>query len=137
MELEFPIEFTVAGTPVSLQAKRSESREEWKARVKDASLAAITSPHFASEERISMTLYYFPSEQMQGDIDNIVKPILDALSHHIYIDDHQVERVVVQKFEPGRVFPFSNITAKFSEALGGSRPILYIRISNEPFEELE
>ncbi len=41
---------------------------------------------------------------MQGDVDNIVKPILDALSKHIYNDDGQVERIWVQKFEPGRIF---------------------------------
>ncbi len=38
-----------------------------------------------------------------GDIDNIVKPILDALCHHIYMDDRQVQRLVVQKFEPDAV----------------------------------
>ena len=37
---------------------------------------------------------------MQGDVNNIVKPIVDALSRHLYLDDHQVQRVVVQKFEP-------------------------------------
>jgi hypothetical protein len=83
-----------------------------------------------------VTLYYLPDEPMQGDVDNIVKPILDALSSHIYIDDHQVERVVVQKFEPGNVFTFSRPTVKFAEALGGERPVLYVRVSNNPHEEL-
>jgi crossover junction endodeoxyribonuclease RusA len=73
---------------------------------------------------------------MQGDVDNIVKPILDALSRHIYVDDGQVERIVVQKFEPGGVFVFRQPTNIFTEALGGQRPILYVRVSNDPFEEL-
>ena len=73
---------------------------------------------------------------MPGDIDNIVKPILDALSHHIYIDDRQVERIVAQKFEPPNVFTFSRPTSKFAEALGGERPVLYVKVSNDPFEEL-
>ena len=105
MEITFPVEFLVLGTPVSLQAKRAESREEWKGRVKAASSAALPKPHFASDNRIAVTLYYFPSEPVQGDIDNIVKLVLDALCKHVYIDDHQVERVVVQKFEPGNLFP--------------------------------
>jgi len=37
VEVEFPLEFLVAGTPVSLQAKRRESVDQWKARVIDAS----------------------------------------------------------------------------------------------------
>lgn len=136
MELEFPIEFFVHGTPVSLQAKRAEAREEWKQRIKSASSTALPAPHFASDERMAVTLYYLPNEPMQGDIDNIVKPILDALSRHIYIDDGQVERVVVQKFEPGNAFTFTQPSAKFAEALDGRRPVLYVRISNDPYEEL-
>ncbi len=136
MLIEFPIEFIVEGTPVSLQAKRPEFREEWKGRVKNASTSVIPSPHFASDERIAVTLYYFPDEPMQGDLDNIVKPILDALSNHIYIDDRQVERIVVQKFEEGNSFTFNQSTIKLAEALSGKRPVLYVKISNNPFEEL-
>lgn len=136
MQIEFPIEFIVHGTPVSAQARRPESRREWKEHVKNASSAAIPSPHFVSEERISVTLYYFPDERMQGDIDNILKPILDALCQHIYLDDHQVERVVIQKFEPGNVFTFTRPSAKFVEAVEGERPILYVRVSNDPIGEL-
>ena len=90
MELSFPIEFLVHGTPVSLQAKRAASREEWKGRVKAASSTVIPDHHYASEERVAVTLFYLPSEAMQGDIDNIVKPILDSLCKHIYMDDAQV-----------------------------------------------
>jgi crossover junction endodeoxyribonuclease RusA len=48
MEISFPIEFLVHGTPVSLQAKRSASKTEWKDRVKKASMSVIPQPHFAS-----------------------------------------------------------------------------------------
>ncbi|MEA2951057.1 MAG: crossover junction endodeoxyribonuclease RusA [Alphaproteobacteria bacterium] len=73
---------------------------------------------------------------MQGDVDNIVKLILDAMKRYIFIDDHQVERVVVQKFEPGNVFNFSNPSEVLIEALNSEKPLLYIRVSNDPFEEL-
>lgn len=136
MQIEFPIEFIVHGTPISSQARRPESRKEWKEHVKNASSTALPNPHFVSDERISVTLYYFPDEPMQGDIDNIVKPILDALCRHIYFDDHQVERIVIQKFEPGNVFTFSQPSAKFVEAAEGKRPSLYVRLSNDPTAEL-
>lgn len=85
---------------------------------------------------MAVTLYYLPAERMGGDVDNIVKPILDALSKHIYLDDGQVERVVVQKFESGNVFSFKQPTLRLAEALDGEKPLLYIRISDDPFEEL-
>jgi crossover junction endodeoxyribonuclease RusA len=75
--------------------------------------------------------------QMVGDIDNIVKPVLDALGKHIYVDDHQVHRVLVQKFEPRNVFPFESPSSTLKDALNRTGPILYIRLSDDPFEDLK
>jgi len=136
MEIVFPIEFLVRGTPVSLSSQNANAREQWKNRVKSASSSSLPSPHFASGERLAVTIYYFPAEPMQGDVDNIVKLILDGMGHHVFIDDRQIERVVVQKFEPGNIFSFSKPTSCMIEAISGDKPILYIRVSNDPFEEL-
>jgi hypothetical protein len=73
---------------------------------------------------------------MQGDVDNIVKLILDGMDRHVFIDDRQIERVVVQKFEPERIFRFSEPTLPMIQAISGDKPILYVRVSNDPFEEL-
>jgi crossover junction endodeoxyribonuclease RusA len=83
-----------------------------------------------------VTLFYFPAEPRGGDVDNIVKLVLDALGKHIYIDDSQVERVLVQKFEPGNVFPFSSPRRGLEAALSRVKPVLYVRLSNDPFEDL-
>lgn len=136
MELEFPIEFIVLGTAVSLQAKRRVSVEQWKQRIIKDSRKGLPNPHFATDEPIAVTLYYFPDTEMEGDVDNIVKPILDALTRHIYIDDHQVERVTVQKFEPGRVFQFGMPSAILEAALISAKPCLYVRLANDVSEEL-
>ena len=136
VEIAFPIEFLVFGTPVSSQAERSKACEQWKERVKKSSKLALPQPHFVSDDRIAVTLYYFPAEPMQGDVDNIVKLVLDAMSRHIYLDDRQVERVVVQKFEPGNSFDFPEPSATMTAALEAERPVLYVRVSNRPLEEL-
>jgi hypothetical protein len=86
---------------------------------------------------MAVTLYYFPSTPMQGDIDNIVKPILDAMCRHIYLDDHQVERLLVQKFEPGRVPSFASLTTTLLAAVEHPKPLLYIRLSDNPLEDFE
>jgi crossover junction endodeoxyribonuclease RusA len=137
MELSFPIEFLVHGTAVSAQARLPEAKNQWKERVKAASTQVIPQPHFASDAPISVTLYYLPDEPMQGDIDNVVKLILDALSRHIYLDDKQVERLVIQKFEPGVAFTFTNPSPIFASAIAGSRPVLYVRLSDNPFEDFQ
>jgi crossover junction endodeoxyribonuclease RusA len=136
LELEFPIEFVVQGTAVSLQAKRRDSIEEWQSRIRQASRSVLPEQYFASRNLIAVTLYYFPGSLMQGDIDNIVKPILDALSRHVYLDDRQVQRLVVQKFEPDGIFKFSSPSDVLGDALQKEKPALYVRLSDDPFEEL-
>jgi crossover junction endodeoxyribonuclease RusA len=67
---------------------------------------------------------------------NIVKPILDALGQHIYVDDRQVERVWVQKFEPDNIFQFSAPSVTLAGAIEGDKPLLYVRLSDDPAEGL-
>jgi hypothetical protein len=135
LEPDFPFEFIVSGTPISLGSS-AESRESWKREVRSASYTALPEGHWLTPARIAVTLFYFPAEPMEGDIDNIVKPILDSLTRHIYFDDHQVERIVVQKFEPDNYFPFEGPSACLTDAIAGEKPALYIRLSTNPFEEL-
>ncbi|MEL6064910.1 MULTISPECIES: RusA family crossover junction endodeoxyribonuclease [unclassified Methylobacterium] len=136
MDLTFPIEFNVTGTPVSLQAKRARSKEAWKAKVRAASDAVLPEGHFATERPVAVTLYYFTALPRTGDIDNILKPTLDALIRHVYLNDGQVERVVAQKFKPGDILPFADPSPTLAEALQSPRPLVYIRLSDDPFEDL-
>jgi hypothetical protein len=136
VEIAFPFEFVVEGTAVSLQAKRRGTIDQWKARIVEASRIALPEAHFATEVPLAITLFYFPADQMQGDIDNIVQPILNALKRHIYVDDRQVQRLLVQKFEPGNLFEFSSPSPALTDALNKSRPALYILLSDDPFEDL-
>jgi crossover junction endodeoxyribonuclease RusA len=68
---------------------------------------------------------------MGADLDNILKPILDALSHLIYVDDQQIERILAQKFEPGRPHFIENPSGHLADAMERSRPVLYIRVDND------
>ncbi|MCB8879913.1 RusA family crossover junction endodeoxyribonuclease [Acidisoma cellulosilytica] len=136
VEIAFPLEFVVDGTPVSLQTKRSAAKDAWKAKIRRASMSALPEGHFCSAGRISVTLFYFPLEDMQGDIDNIVKPVLDAFSQHIYLDDRQVERILIQRFDPEKTFAFREASPILEQAIKAPKPLLYVRLSDDPSEEL-
>ena len=137
VEIEFPFEFVVEGTAVSAQAERPESIHQWKAQIVAASRPRLPEGHFATQSPLAVTLFYFPAVEMQGDIDNIVKPILDCMGKHIYMDDRQVHRLVVQKFEPGNVFEFSAPSPSLQDALNRPKPVLSIRISDDLVEDLK
>lgn len=69
---------------------------------------------------------------MVGDIDNIVKPILDALCTRVYVDDHQVATVLVRKIEPGQAVATTNPSPTLVSALTGIKPLVHINISDDP-----
>ena len=136
VEIEFPIEFLVHGTPASAQAGTA-SREDWKALVRAASKFALSDFHVASANPMSVTLFYWPEKPKRLDVDNMAKPILDALNGHVYIDDRQVERLVAQRFEPGGDFIFASPSDVLRGALAAETPVLYVRVSDNPFEDLK
>lgn len=117
------------GTAVSHQAKKPASREQWRQRIRDAARQLLPEGHFALEEPVAVTIYFFPQAEMQADIDNCAKPILDALGHFIYVDDKQVDRIVVQKFEPERPLEIRDEPTEFlAMALAAEHPIVYIKV---------
>lgn len=136
VEIEFPFEFLVEGTPVSAQRGHRRSLHQWQLRIVEASRRRLPEGHFASVGPIGVTLYYFPAAAMRGDIDNIVKPILDAMCRHVYLDDRQVERLLVQKFEPGRPLAFGSPSSTLLEALSRPRPVLYVRLTDDPLGDV-
>jgi len=129
VELKFPIEFKIESTPLSLQAS-SLSRERWKQQVKVAASTAAGSSTWATGEPVFVTIFYFPFGPMQGDVDNIVKPILDGMNGPIYMDDRQIQRVIVQKFE-GEGFRIDSPTPTLIDATDADPPVVYIRIDND------
>lgn len=68
---------------------------------------------------------------MDGDVDNIVKLILDGMLQIVYRNDRVVERVLVQKIEPGMIVEFASITDKLEEAVETEHPVVYIRIDDD------
>jgi crossover junction endodeoxyribonuclease RusA len=130
MEPTFPLEFQLEAVPLSLKAS-STSRDAWKEQIRAAISEILDPSGWATESPVAVTIFYFPDGPMTGDIDNIVKPILDALMPRIYVNDSQVERVWVQKFESERSFQIDDPTVKLAAAIDTEPPVVYIRIDNE------
>jgi hypothetical protein len=113
--------------PLSLQAS-TPSREAWKERIRAAAQSELPEGYFAAEGPMKVTIYYFSDTPAGVDIDNIVKPIFDSLSRFIYLDDKQVERLVVQKFEAGRLFTFTLPSPRLAEAIEAEGPRVYLQV---------
>ena len=80
-----PFEFIVIGTPKSVQA-RNTAKAAWKARVRSAASGALPKLHPLATSNLCVTIVYF-YVATDLDLDNILKPILDAMVGVVYIDD--------------------------------------------------
>lgn len=92
-----PFEFTVAGRPYSHQTANRRGLAEWRRRVRAAAAARWGDrPPVASPLRIAV-VYYHGAAAAGIDVDNLLKPVQDALTGLVYDDDGQLTAAVVRK----------------------------------------
>ena len=90
-----PFEFVIDGPPVSQQARRRSRVKEWTQQVQSVAESRWeTEPPFVGEVMVTITYLY---EGASLDVDNISKPILDALKGLVYSDDTQVSDLICRK----------------------------------------
>jgi crossover junction endodeoxyribonuclease RusA len=129
----FPLEFFIEAIPISLQAS-ARSKVLWRAMVRESAHNRVQETvdlSLLDNRRVAVTIFYFPPGEMEGDVDNIVKPILDGMIGVAYPDDRVVERVLVQKFEPETRRSFAGFTPKLQDALRTRAPVVYIRVDDD------
>jgi len=129
----FPLEFFIAATPRALGASAA-SRERWKTTVQKSARQRIegtTEFSWLDQRALSLSIYYFSAAPMEGDVDNIIKPIMDALIGVAYPNDRVVERVTAQKFEPDVDWSFQRPSEILSAALDTDAPVVYVRVDDD------
>ena len=63
-----------------------------------ALVAGANLPPFAPEARLVAIIDVFPPDRRRRDLDNIQKPVLDALEHAgVYEDDSQIDILVTRR----------------------------------------
>jgi crossover junction endodeoxyribonuclease RusA len=86
---------------------------------------------FLDDRPLAATIFYFPPTEMEADVDNIVKLIVDGMDKIVYPSDRVIDRVIVQKFEPGVEVVFHSLTPTLAQALETDPPVIYIRIDDD------
>lgn len=92
----------VTGHPVSIQGN-SKAKNYWKGKVATEAKKACSSLLIDQDLVITITYYY--DGKPKFDVDNICKPICDALNGIVYLDDKQlVERHARLRSLEGRYY---------------------------------
>ncbi len=131
--MPLPFEFVIAGPPVSQQARRSERRQQWQQSVRDTAHRhwGDDAP-FTGAIMVAITYFY---DRISLDIDNIPKPILDALKRLVYADDAVITDLLCRKRNRNDNFQFQNTSAILTNALDWHHEFLHIVVDNAPNQE--
>jgi hypothetical protein len=88
------LEFVVIGTPISSQGA-SGARRLWQRLVREAAAVEVSASELhSSADEMTLRMAYFYVNEPAADLDNIVKPIQDALQGLVYHDDEQIVDLV-------------------------------------------
>lgn len=133
--MPLPFEFVVEGAPVSQQARRKRLIEEWKQEVKHfAELRWGADQPFDGEVMVTISYFY---EYASLDVDNIPKPILDALIGLVYPDDSLVSDLLCRKRRVGAALDIRRPSALLLESHGRSKQFLHVVVVTAPSQEVQ
>ncbi|MBD2627110.1 RusA family crossover junction endodeoxyribonuclease [Trichormus variabilis] len=128
-------EFIVNGPPVSQQARRREKVRAWQATVRQEAEKYWTSEQQPASGLVMLKVTYFYASYAM-DVDNIVKPIQDAIIGLAYLDDDQITDVLVRKRDLSGNFTIENITPILAEGFARGNEFLHIIVTDAPDQEV-
>lgn len=128
-------EFIVDGPPVSQQTRRRERLRAWKIVVRQEAEKYWTQKQKLSTGLIMLKVTYF-YDSVGIDVDNIVKPIQDAIIGLAYIDDDQVTDVLVRKRNLSGNFKVEKMTSTLAEGFSRGNEFLHIVVIDAPDQEV-
>jgi crossover junction endodeoxyribonuclease RusA len=120
-----PFEFMIPQRPVSQQARRRERLREWKDFVAEHARAALDTPRALATEPVAIRLSYLYAEAGL-DVDNILKPIQDALIGVILDDDSVVTDVEIRRRWLGTAFTLNAVSPVLAAGLALGREFVYV-----------
>jgi hypothetical protein len=124
--VSLPWDFVVIGVPKSVQASRSSVRR-WREQVR-AAAQAVWSAHdspLADKVQIHVT-YYHDSAPL--DVDNMLKPIQDALCGLVYDDDRQLTDTHGHLRDLNGQYRVRGMTSAQAQGFTSGEPFVHIRV---------
>lgn len=124
-------EFVVPGIPVSAQAENRSKLAQWKAQV--AAAAAVArggAPLETGPCASTVTMYAIGGWKL--DLDNMAKPILDAMTGVVWVDDRQLVTVVPGRRELDGPFVVMGMSRVLADGFVGGKPFVHVAVLPPP-----
>ena len=129
-----PWDVCVLGVPASLQGSSSR-RHRWKTEVATAARAAWpgADPPLVRPLRVKITYFHNAAPL---DVDNMIKPIQDALIGIVYDDDKRVHDVSGSLRDLSGSFQLDRLTEALATGFLSKGPFVHIHIEEPPNMEV-
>ena len=128
--MTLPFELVMPGPPVSQQARRRELVRQWTAIVRNTAGQDWRYLPVSTRELMVTITYLHRGDPI--DVDNIPKPILDALKGLVYADDVAVTDLICRKRDLRADPGIDNASTMVSEALRYYASIVHVRVNDAP-----
>lgn len=125
--VDLPWDFVVIGVPRSVQARPRKLIERWKSEVRAAAKAKWPSGQAPLSCKLQIHVTYF-HEAAPLDVDNMLKPIQDALIGLVYDDDNQLTDTHGHLRSLTGLFKLQGVTSAHVEGIQSRRPFVHVRI---------
>jgi len=122
-----PFEFTIQGPPVSNQTRNRARLQQWKGDVQAAAKARVPVGVVPVGNAVLFTVtYYYQGDS--PDVDNIIKPIQDALNGVVFVDDAQVVETKARKRPLDGSYQIKGASGVLLQGFAGGVGFLHIRV---------
>ena len=132
--MALPFEFALEGSPVSQQTRRRALLRQWTQNVRNAAERHWDGGAPAAGDIAVSIVYVFDGDPL--DVDNIPKPVLDALKGLVYLDDNQVTDLICRKRRKRNNLRTAQASPVFEEFISNYNQLIYVRISDAPGAEV-
>jgi crossover junction endodeoxyribonuclease RusA len=129
------LDVCVHGQPISAQTASRRALAAWKQQVRVACLAAWRQGLPPVDGSVGLRVTYF-CEAVISDIDNLVKPIQDALQGIAYYNDQQVSDLTGRRRDIDGTFSVRYMSPALAMAFSDGRAFVHIEVWRNPDQEV-
>lgn len=120
------VEFVVPGPPISNQSQGT-NLQAWRAAVQARKLWKAA-PLLGNLKGIIINFH--EGDKPSLDVDNMSKPILDAMQAIVYVDDRQVRQCEITHVRIDAPFVFAGASKAVVSAVQAAQQFVYVRIED-------
>lgn len=128
------LEYVVVGVPISNQSAGSAALQAWRASVEAE--ARKNWPGTPLRGKLKAVIINFHTgDKPSLDLDNMSKPILDAMQQIVYADDRQIRQVELTYVRIDAPFVFVGASKLIVATVQAGNEFVYVRIEDpvDPF----